>query len=290
MGVFCAMATRRRGAPRLCPEANGGMPKKKGMVVAGARETHPNHVLPHAVFHAGFAHVGAKGVSREGVGGTKNAAEYMLAVAEVCHMTQKVCIGQILQEAARCPTLGGLTVCRHYGPTPARLPFGRLQDRVAPRARYVLRAAGQYRAVSDEEFRKRCPTRPTHLGKLDIMVQEAEFVLATGLLGPAACQEHHRVLCPPVILQRASASTIYTCVVTALSSATLGVATFDAAALGGRTAAAAGRRLFRAASGSVKHGEGVLSARQGPALNVGRARPCVLSAAWHMLPRHSVRT
>ena len=69
----------------------------------------------------------------------------------------------------------------------------------------------------------RCPTRPTQLGKLDIMAQEAEFVLATDLLGPAACQEHHRVLCPPVILQRANASTIYTCVGTALSSATLGV-------------------------------------------------------------------
>ena len=108
---------------------------------------------------------------------------------------------------------------RHFG-----CVLGRLQDRVAQHPRYARRAAGQYRAVSDEEFRTRCPTRPTQLGKLDIMAQEAEFVLVTGLLGPAACQEHRRVRCPRAILQRANASTIYTCVGTALSSATLGVA------------------------------------------------------------------
>ena len=75
--------------------------------------------------------------------------------------------------------------------------------------------------------------RPTQLGKLDTMAPESEFVLVTDLLGPAACQEHHRVRCPLVILPRANASTICTCVDTALSSATLGVATFGAAALGG---------------------------------------------------------
>ena len=48
------------------------------------------------------------------------------------------------------------------------------------------------------------------------MAQEAEFVLATGLLGPDACHEPHRVLCPPVILQRANSSKIYTCAGTAI--------------------------------------------------------------------------
>lgn len=116
--------------------------------------------------------------------------------------------------------LGGLILTRHYDATPMRLNFGRLQEDLTPMARYLIPDGLRWKAVPLHVFRRLKPKAQLRFGILEVLAQSASIDRVVHVGGKAQAITA-KILCNPVVIERANSSCIFDAVDKAIPALSL---------------------------------------------------------------------
>ena len=167
---------------------------------------HPNAWDPSLVLTSAWKQIGKDKSVRDGIDGERRSLDISACVAGAVAVEQRE---YIQAELAKLREMEGCPVfVRFYDCTPIRMRFGRLQEDLAPLARYVIRNGDKWSTVTFREFLRRYPnSKVLRAGVLELMAHGISCTYVRPSNQPEMAS--FRSMSKPMILEKGDSSCLY---------------------------------------------------------------------------------